>query len=89
MSTLALRIGGMTCRHCVREVTSRLRDVAGVDTVTADAGTSVVRLSGTMSVDDVLKALRGLSYPVQLIDETAGTDQPDQPDQPVEADQLD
>lgn len=70
MPTIALMIGGMSCRHCVREVTSRLRDVAGVDTVTADAGTSAVRLSGTMTVDDVLGALRGLSYPVQLLDET-------------------
>ena len=70
MPTIALMVGGMNCRHCVREVTSRLRDVAGVDTVTADAGTSVVRLSGSMSVDDVLGALRGLDYPVQLLDET-------------------
>ena len=70
MRTILLRIGGMSCRHCVREVTSRLRDVAGVDTVTADAGTSVVRLSGTMRVDDVLGALNELSYPVQLLDAT-------------------
>lgn len=69
MPTIALKIGGMSCRHCVREVSSWLRDVAGVDTVIADAGTSVVRLSGTMTVDDVLGALRELSYPVQLLDE--------------------
>jgi copper chaperone CopZ len=72
MPTITLMIGGMTCRHCVRDVTSRLRDVAGVDTMTADAGTSVVRLSGTMTVDDVLGALSVLSYSVQLLDETAG-----------------
>ncbi len=73
MRTIALRIGGMSCRHYVREVTSRLRDVGGVDTVIADAGTSVVRLSGTMSVDDVLGALRELSYPVRLLDATGET----------------
>ena len=73
MPTIALMITGMSCRHCVREVTSRLRDVGGVDTVTADASTSVVRLSGTMIVDDVLGALRDLRYPVRLLDETAET----------------
>ena len=78
MPTIALMIGGMTCRHCVRDVTSRLRDVGGVDTVTADAGTSAVRLSGTMTVDDVLGALRDLSYPVQLLNEAAGTAETDE-----------
>jgi copper chaperone CopZ len=58
----------MRCRHCVREVTSRLRDVPGVDTVTADADRSMVRLSGTMSVDKVVGAVRGLGYPVQILD---------------------
>jgi copper chaperone CopZ len=63
-------VGGMRYRHCVREVTSRLRDVPGVDTVTADADRSMVRLSGTMSVYEVLGAVRGLGYPVQLLDES-------------------
>lgn len=71
MPTIVLLIGGMSCRHCVREVTSRLRDVAGVGTVIADARTSVVRLSGTMTMEDVLGALRDLSYPVQHLDTTA------------------
>jgi len=44
MPTIGLMIDGMWCRHCVREVTSRLRDVPGVDTVTADAGRSMVGL---------------------------------------------
>ena len=44
MPTIGLMIDGMRCRHCVREVTSRLRDVPGVDTVTADARRSMVRL---------------------------------------------
>ena len=76
MPTIGLMVGGMRCRHCVREVTSRLRDVPGVDTVTADANRSMVQLSGTMTVDNVLGALRELSYPVQLFDgagETAET----------------
>ncbi len=67
MRTIGLVVGGMRCRHCVREVTARLRDVPGVETVMADAGSSVVRLAGTMRVDDVLGALGGLSDPVELL----------------------
>ncbi len=68
MWSIDLMIGGMRCRHCVREVTARLRDVPGVETVVADTGRSVVRLSGTMTGADVREALRGLSYPVQFLD---------------------
>ena len=41
MRTIGLMVGGMRCRHCVREVTERLRDVPGIDTVTADADRSI------------------------------------------------
>jgi hypothetical protein len=33
---IELVVGGMTCRRWVREVTSRLRDVPGVERVTAN-----------------------------------------------------
>ena len=48
---------------------ARLRDVPGVETVVADTGSSVVRMAGTMTVDDVLAAFRGLTYPVELLGE--------------------
>lgn len=70
MRTVGLVVGGMDCRRCVRGVTARLRDLPGVETVMADAGSSVVRVAGTMSVDDVLEALRGLSYSVELLGES-------------------
>lgn len=74
MWNVDLMIGGMRCRHCVREVTARLRDVPGVETVMADARRSLVRLSGTMTVADVREALVGLSYPVRVLDESSETD---------------
>ena len=67
--TMGLVVGGMRCQRCVREDTARLRNVPGVETVMADTGSSVVRLAGTMTVDDVLGAFRGLTYPVELLGE--------------------
>lgn len=55
-------VGGMNCRRCVREVTARLRDVPGVKTVTAGTGSYEVRVAGTITVDDVLGAMRGHTY---------------------------
>ena len=69
MRTIGLVVGGMRCRRCVRKVTAQLRDVPGVETVMAETESSVVRLAGTMSVDDALGAVRGLTYPVELLDE--------------------
>jgi copper chaperone CopZ len=50
------------CRRCVREVTARLRDVTGAQTVVADSATSTVRLSGSMAVEDVLDAFTETTY---------------------------
>ncbi len=62
MSEMTLYVGGMGCRRCVREVTARLRDVSGVQTVVADSATSTVRLGGSMTVEDVLDAFTGTAY---------------------------
>jgi copper chaperone CopZ len=62
MSQMTLYVGGMGCRRCVREVTARLRDVSGVQTVVADSATSTIRLSGSMTVEDVLDAFVATTY---------------------------
>ena len=67
MRHLSLFVGNMSCRRCVREVTARLRDVVGVETVAADHGRSTVHLSGVMDVADVLAAFAGTTYRPQLV----------------------
>ncbi len=62
MRHIELRVAGMTCRRCVREVTALLRDVPGVTQVTADSSRSVVRVSGSMSESDVHAAFTSTTY---------------------------
>jgi copper chaperone CopZ len=67
MSEMTLHVDGMGCRGCVREITARLRDVPGVQTVVVDSATSTVRLSGSMTVEDVLDAFTGTTYHPGLV----------------------
>jgi copper chaperone CopZ len=66
MGQLNLFVGGMRCRRCVRRVTALVRDVPGVETVSANAGDSTVRLSGSMTTEDVLAAFAGTTYRPRL-----------------------
>ena len=70
---LSLFVVGMGCRRCVREVTARLRDVPGVETVTANPTNHLVRLSGTMLLADVLAAFTGTSYRPHLYGTWSGS----------------
>ncbi len=73
MRDLHLLVGGMGCRHCVREVTARLRDVPGVERVVADASTNRVRLTGSMSRTDALGALSDTTFVARVVaDRSAG-----------------
>lgn len=75
MPELSLFVRGMGCRGCVREVTARLRDVAGVDRVVADVQRHRVHLHGSMVLPDVLDALAPTTFVVSVLaddDEPAG-----------------
>lgn len=77
MRDLHLLVGGMGCRHCVREVTARLRDVPGVERVVADASTNRVLLTGAMSRSDVMGALSETTFVVRVVaDRPAGAPGP-------------
>jgi copper chaperone CopZ len=68
MPEVRLSIGTMRSRQCVREVTGWLRDVAGVETVTADAKAGTVVLRGTMAIADVLAVFDGSDYTPEVVD---------------------
>ena len=67
MPEVRLSVGSMRCRHCVREVTGWLRDVVGVETITADAKTGRVVLGGTMTVADVLAVFAGSDHTAHVV----------------------
>jgi copper chaperone CopZ len=70
MPEVRLSVGAtMGCRHCVRDVTGRLRDVPGVETIAADARGGTVVVAGTMDVADVLAAFAGTGYNPQVVAE--------------------
>jgi copper chaperone CopZ len=73
MREIRLSVGAMHCRNCVREVTGWLRDVVGVETITADARTGTVVLAGTMTAYDALSAFAGSDYTPQLLEDPAAT----------------
>jgi copper chaperone CopZ len=73
MRHLNMLVAGMSCRRCVREVTARLRDVPGVETVSANPRDCTVRLSGSMQVADVLAAFAGTTYRLQIAGTRGGT----------------
>ena len=68
MPEVRLSVGpAMGCRHCVREVTGWLRDVPGVETITADARAGSLVVVGTMDVVDVLAVFAGTPYSAQVL----------------------
>jgi len=70
MTQLILYVEVMRSRREVREVTGRLRDVSGVETVTADPSQSLVRVGGSMTVEAVLTAFASSRYAPQLVGRT-------------------
>ena len=72
MRRFSFSVDGMACRRCVREVTALLRDVPGVETVIADGGRSLVTVTGSMSLGDLLHGLSSSGHSVRLVDADDG-----------------
>ena len=68
MRALTLSVDGMRCRRCVRRASALVRDVEGVQVVTADAKSGLMTVLGTMTSVDVLAALHETTFTVRLVD---------------------
>ena len=75
METLAFRVPGMTCDHCVTAVEAELGRVAGVERVSVDLATKAVVIVGA-GVDraEVWTAVDEAGY--EATDELDGKDEP-------------
>lgn len=54
--TVTYRVQGMTCEHCKAAVAQELSVVPGVESVTVDLDTKLVKVSGTSLEDIALRA---------------------------------
>ena len=69
MRTLTFSVDGMRCRRCVRRATALVRDVEGVQAVTADALSGLLTVRGTMTGLDIVRSLHNTTFAARLIDE--------------------
>jgi copper chaperone CopZ len=64
MAAITLHVPGMTCRHRIRIVTARLRDMPGVIMVAADAVAAQVVVHGEVSEVQVRAVLAAVMFPL-------------------------
>lgn len=64
MSTLLLKVSGMTCGNCVKHVTHALQEMDGVEKVDVDLGKGEVVVQGELPEDSssFIKALEEEGY---------------------------
>ena len=60
---LTMCVPGLTCRHAIRVVSARLRDVPGVQSVQVDAPAGLVVVRGPVDAREVRAALVEAGYP--------------------------
>ncbi len=66
MSAKTYQIQGLGCPACVKTVESRLSKVAGVDKVQVDLNQGQLDLRGSYLEGDLVKALEGTPYHIEI-----------------------
>jgi copper chaperone len=67
MNTVALKIGGMSCGHCVKAVRGALTAVAGVELERVEVGSARVRFDPARTdADRIRMAVEMAGYPVEV-----------------------
>ncbi len=65
MNPLYLKIGGMSCQHCVQHVTQALQDLPGVTRVTVDLASGKATLEieeAYFNIDEASEAIKEAGY---------------------------
>ena len=62
-----LSVPAMTCRHCVRAVSTHVADVVGVLAVEADLVSRTVRVRGTAQPDELRSATAAAGYEAVVV----------------------
>jgi copper chaperone CopZ len=64
-----LRIGGMSCQHCVQAVFISLTPVPGIVSADVSIGAAVIEHDGRATVDALREAIAASGYTVTLAEE--------------------
>jgi copper chaperone len=67
MSSIELKVEGMSCGSCVKHIKEALAPLAGVEAVEVDLAAGQVRVTGTPTSAALLAALDAAGYPAQLL----------------------
>ena len=63
METMTMRIGGMSCGHCVKAVRDALAEVPGVQVERVNVGSATVRIDPAVTArEQVAGAVRDAGY---------------------------
>ena len=68
VETKIIKVGGMSCEHCVKAVTGAVGSIAGVDSVkvSLEAGSAEVRYDpAKVSLDKIKAAITGEDFEVE------------------------
>lgn len=65
MVNVTLKIGGMSCGHCVNSVNGALKGLAGVDELKVNIGSAVLSYDpAKVTIDTIKEAVEEEGYPV-------------------------
>jgi copper chaperone CopZ len=64
-----LRIGGMSCQHCVQAVFTSLTPVPGIVSADVSIGAAVIEHDGRATADALREAIAASGYTVTLAEE--------------------
>jgi uncharacterized protein len=62
---LAIKVSGMSCKNCARKVTEAVKKLNGIKSVDVDVKKGTVRVEGSVSPDEVKKAIENAGYTVK------------------------